>query len=245
MIGAMRLRARHVPGLGSALGLLVSGCFTAEPPAEGYAQQREAMVREQIEERGVRDARVLAALRAVPRHEFMPESQRAYAYSDRPLPIGSGQTISQPYIVAYMTEQLALADGARVLEVGTGSGYQAAVLAELGAEVYSIEIVPELAERARRDLARLGYARVHVRAGDGYQGWPEAAPFDAIIVTAAPERVPQPLLDQLALGGRMIVPVGDAYQELVLYTREAAGIREESLIPVRFVPMTGEAQQAP
>jgi protein-L-isoaspartate(D-aspartate) O-methyltransferase len=224
------------------LGLLAASCIAAEPAPVDYAALRDEMVREQIEARGIRDPRVLAALRAVPRHELVPESQRASAYADRPLPIGSGQTISQPYIVAYMSEALALAAGARVLEIGTGSGYQAAVLAELGAEVYSIEIVPELAQRAQRDLARLGYSRVQVREGDGYAGWPEAAPFDAILLTAAPERVPQPLLDQLAKGGRLIAPVGELVQELVRFTRGASEIREERLIPVRFVPMTGSAR---
>ena len=166
------------------------------------------MVREQIAGRDVRDPRVLAALAHVPRHELVPDEMREYAYEDRPLPIGHGQTISQPYVVAYMTEQLRLRGDERVLEIGTGSGYQAAVLAELAREVYSIEIVEELGERARADLARLGYSNVHVRVGDGYRGWPEQAPFDAIIVTAAPGHVPQPLIDQLAVGGRLVLPVG-------------------------------------
>ena len=213
-----------------------------EASVDTVAAAREAMVRD-IEAAGVRDAAVLAALRAVPRHELVPEAVRALAYEDHPLPIGHEQTISQPYIVALMSQLAGVKPGDRVLEVGTGSGYQAAVLAELGAEVYSIEIVEPLARRAAADLERLGYAgRVHVRAGDGYRGWPEHAPFAAIIVTAAPPEVPQPLVDQLAVGGRLVVPVGDAYQELRVIVRTEGGVREEPSIPVRFVPMTGEAQ---
>jgi protein-L-isoaspartate(D-aspartate) O-methyltransferase len=201
------------------------------------------MVAEQIEARGVRDPRVLEAMRKVPRHELVPKNVRAQAYADYPLPIGEGQTISQPYIVAYMTEQLALKGGERVLEVGTGSGYQAAVLAEMGAEVYTIEIVPALGNRAAADLARLGYKNITVRVGDGYRGWPEKAPFDAIIVTAAPPEVPAPLIDQLEPGGRLVLPVGEAYQELLLVTKDAKGVQKRRLLPVRFVPMTGEAQK--
>ena len=207
------------------------------------AAARERMVREQIEARGVKNQRVLAAMRAVPRHELVPEALRDSAYEDRPLPIGHGQTISQPYVVAVMTEELDLGPGERVLEVGTGSGYQAAVLAELAAEVYTIEIVKPLAERAKSDLARLGYENVYVRHGDGYRGWPEHAPFDAIVVTAAPDHVPQPLVDQLAVGGRLVLPVGRGIQELVRITRDEKGVHEERLLGVRFVPMTGEAQE--
>jgi len=206
-------------------------------------QDRERMVEEQIVARGVRDPRVLAALRTVPRHEFVPPAERGHAYEDRPLPIGAGQTISQPYIVAVMTELLLLEGDERVLEIGTGSGYQAAVLARLAREVYTIEIVPELATRAEADLRRLGFANVHVRQGDGYRGWPEEAPFDAILVTAAPEHVPKPLVDQLAVGGRLVLPVGDFYQELVLVTRDELGVHEERLLGVRFVPMKGEAER--
>jgi protein-L-isoaspartate(D-aspartate) O-methyltransferase len=209
---------------------------------EGFADARERMVREQIEARGISDPRVLAAFRKVPRHELVPPAERASAYQDRPLPIGHGQTISQPYVVAVMTAVLDLEGGERVLEVGTGSGYQAAVLAELASEVYTIEIVEPLAERARRDLERLGYRNVHVRHGDGYRGWPEHAPFDAIVVTAAPDHVPPPLIEQLAEGGRMVIPVGHGAQDLLRITKDAAGVREERLIGVRFVPMTGEAQ---
>ena len=172
----------------------------------------------------------------------MPESQRPYAYEDRPLPIGHGQTISQPYIVALMSALLKLDGSEKVLEVGTGSGYQAAVLSVLAREVYSIEIVQPLAERAARDLERLGYANVQVRHGDGYRGWPEQAPFDAIIVTAAPDHVPQPLIDQLAMNGRMILPVGEGSQDLVLIRRTEAGVLRDEVLPVRFVPMTGIAE---
>ena len=201
------------------------------------------MVRGQIEARGVRDARVQAAMREVPRHELVPEEQRPYAYRDRPLPIGWNQTISQPYIVAAMTEALELDGDETVLEVGTGSGYQAAVLSKLARRVFSIEIVEPLAARARADLARLGYSNVTVRSGDGYGGWPEHAPFDAIIVTAAPDHVPEPLVEQLAVGGRMVLPVGRVIQDLVRITRTPEGIEREHLFGVRFVPMTGRAEE--
>lgn len=202
------------------------------------------MVSQQIEGRGVRDPRVLEAMRAVPRHRFVPQSQLARAYDDRPLPIGLGQTISQPYIVALMTELAEVKPGDQVLEVGTGSAYQAAVLAEMGAQLYSIEIVEPLAESAKAKLTELGYgSRVEVRHGDGYAGWPSEAPFDAIIVTAAPPTIPEPLKQQLKLGGRLIIPVGERYQSLLKVTRTKDGFREESVIPVRFVPMTGEAQR--
>ncbi len=200
------------------------------------------MVREQIQARGVRDPRVLEAVRKVPRHRFVPASVETGAYRDHPLDIGHRQTISQPYVVAFMTEALELKGGEKILEIGTGSGYQAAVLAEIASQVFTIEIVPELADRARRSLEALGYRNVHVRAGDGYRGWPEAAPFDAIMVTAAPDHVPQPLVEQLAQGGRLVLPVGDVIQELKLLRKTAKGIEEETLLPVRFVPMTGEAQ---
>ena len=189
------------------------------------------------------DPAVLDAMRSVPRHLFVPEALRDLAYEDGPLPIGEGQTISQPYIVALMTELLHLRPGDRVLEVGTGSGYQAAVLAHMKARVHTIEIIPSLARSARGVLEGLGYAEIHFRVGDGYAGWPEAAPFDAIMVTAAPDHVPKPLVDQLRLGGRLIVPVGSSFQTLVAITRTPDGTREERIIPVRFVPMTGEAQR--
>jgi protein-L-isoaspartate(D-aspartate) O-methyltransferase len=213
--------------------------------ARDFARERDRMVASQIEARGIEDPRVLAAMRKVERHELVPAGMRAGAYADQPLPIGEGQTISQPYIVALMSELAAVKPGARVLEVGTGSGYQAAVLAELGADVYSIEIVESLATRARADLKRLGYERVRVRHGDGYLGWPEAAPFAAIVVTAAPPEVPKALLDQLAPGGRLVVPVGTSSQELQVHERTADGIRVRSIIPVRFVPMTGGGSPSP
>jgi len=193
--------------------------------------------------RNITSTRVLAAMDKVPRHEFVPERLRSAAYEDYPLPIGCGQTISQPYIVAFMTEQLELHSKDRVLEIGTGSGYQAAVLAELAGEVFSIEILSELAERAANDLARLGYANVHVRTGDGYYGWPEHAPFDAIIVTCAPEVVPGPLAEQLGEDGRMIIPIGPSgCQELVLLHKYKGQLERRSVLPVRFVPMTGQAE---
>jgi len=208
------------------------------------SEERKKMVAEQIVSRGVRDPLVLAAMRIVPRHEFVPADVKDSAYRDAPLPIGREQTISQPYIVALMTEALKLEGGEKVLEVGTGSGYQAAVLDEIAGTVYSIEIVPELAERARVTLARLGYTDVRVRTGDGYRGWPEEAPFDAIMVTAAPDHVPKPLLEQLKVGGRLVVPVGRNRQQLQVWTRTAEGFEPRFSIPVQFVPMTGEAETA-
>lgn len=211
--------------------------------AEDSTAERQAMVESQIAGRGVRDARVLDAMRAVPRHEFVPAHLRVRAYEDHPLPIGYEQTISQPYIVAFMTEQLAPQPTQRVLEIGTGSGYQAAVLAKLVAEVFTIEIVEPLAKRATADLARLGFKNVQVRAGDGYQGWPEAAPFDAIIVTCAPDHVPEPLVHQLKEGGRMIIPVGEfGAQQLYVLEKRGGKIERRAVLPVRFVPMTGKAR---
>ena len=210
---------------------------------EAYAHARERMVQTQIVRRGVKAPLTIAAMKAVPRHLFVPESLRKQAYADHPLPIGLNQTISQPYIVAYMTEALALRGGEKVLEIGTGSGYQAAVLAEIADSVFSIEILKPLADRASEQLSALGYKNVHVRCGDGYQGWPEHAPFDAIIVTAAPDHIPQPLKDQLKIGGRLIIPVGARYQELLQITRTEQRFEEKRLLPVRFVPMTGEAQE--
>jgi protein-L-isoaspartate(D-aspartate) O-methyltransferase len=182
-------------------------------------------------------------MRKVPRHELVPAAVRAQAYDDHPLPIGHEQTISQPYIVAFMTEALGLRGGETVLEVGTGSGYQAAVLAEIAARVHTIEIVEPLAARARVDLARLGYRNVQVRAGDGYQGWPEAAPFDAIVVTAAAPRIPPPLLAQLKDGGRLVIPVGEDDQSLMVITRTGDRHTEQRVLPVRFVPMTGRVRE--
>ncbi len=214
--------------------------------ARDFAKLRQRMVESQIVARGVRDERLLEAMRKVARHLFVPEQLQDAAYDDSPLPIGYGQTISQPYIVAVMTECLRLRGGERVLEVGTGSGYQAAVLAEIADSVFTIEIVSALAKEAKERLRRLGYGNVVVREGDGYRGWPEKAPFDAVIVTAAPDHVPQPLVDQLKVGGRMVIPVGAMYQELVVVTKESEKrVREESVLPVRFVPMTGEAERRP
>lgn len=205
--------------------------------------ERDRMVATQIEARGISNPRVLRAMRTVPRERFVPASQRANAYQDRPLPIGHRQTISQPYIVALMSELADVGPGSRVLEVGTGSGYQAAVLAAMGARVYSIEIVAPLTKRAKRTLDALGYGtRVTVRAGDGYAGWPSEAPFDAVVVTAAPPAIPAPLKEQLKVGGRLVIPVGQHHQRLQVVTRKDKGFRERTVIPVRFVPMTGKAQ---
>ena len=211
-----------------------------------WAQLRDEMVTTQIAARGVRDANVLAALRSVPRHLFVPADVRADAYADHPLPIGEGQTISQPYIVGLMTELLEVKPGDKVLEVGTGSGYQSAVLAAMGCEVYTIEIRPALAREAESRLAALGVKRVHARVGDGYAGWPQAAPFAGVVVTAAPERIPQPLLDQLKVGGHLVIPVGSFYQQLKVITRGAGNdFPSRDVIPVRFVPMTGEVERRP
>ena len=212
---------------------------------QNRADQRRAMVVRQIQAREVSDPSVLAAMGKVPRHEFVPQTPalQASAYADTPLPIGHGQTISQPYIVAYMTAALQLPPDARVLEVGTGSGYQAAVLAELAREVYTIEIVPELATTSRELLRDLGYDNVHVRQGDGYGGWPDRAPFDGIIVTAAPDHVPPALVEQLAEGARLVIPVGQNSQSMTIITKEKDGSTAEVTLPVRFVPMTGEAQR--
>jgi protein-L-isoaspartate(D-aspartate) O-methyltransferase len=215
---------------------------TTRSDEERFAAERRRMVAEQIRDRGVADERVLAAMAEVPRHAFVPEAERGLAYDDRPLPIGYGQTISQPYIVALMSALAQLGPEARVLEIGTGSGYHAAVMSRLAGEVYTVEIVAPLGERARDVLAGLGYTNVHVRIGDGYQGWPEEAPFDAVVLTAAPPAIPQPLLDQLAVGGRMVVPVGEYDQDLQVVTKTAQGVTTRSVIPVRFVPMTGRAR---
>jgi protein-L-isoaspartate(D-aspartate) O-methyltransferase len=207
--------------------------------------RRHAMVESQLRARGIRNAAVLAAMEKVPRHLFVPEPNLDLAYEDGPLPIGYGQTISQPYIVAYMSEALEVSRTDKVLEIGTGSGYQAAILAELAREVYTIEIVPELAERARALLAGLGYRNVHVRVGDGYLGWPELQPFDRIIVTAAPDHVPEPLVSQLVLHGRMVLPVGPQHQgqRLVILTRTPKGPIELETLDVVFVPLVRKGPQ--
>jgi len=231
------------------LGLVILAALAAVPlswPVTGRimeqvqersAAARQRMVEDQIRARGITDARVLAAMRKVPRERFVPSSLAAQAYTDQPLPIGAGQTISQPYIVAYMSEALQVSPNSKVLEVGTGSGYQAAILGELARDVYTIEIIPALADGARTTLEALGYQNVHVRRGDGYLGWPEQAPFDAIVVTAAPDHVPKPLVDQLAIGGRMVIPVGGADQDILLVSRTTKGVVQQRTIPVRFVPL--------
>ncbi len=233
-----------LPVLGLTLMIFMTASKHQDDDAR-FAALRKSMVAEQIKARGITDPRVLEAMEKVPRHKFLPPHLWDEAYDDGPLPIGYGQTISQPYVVAYMTEQLQLTGTEKVLEIGTGSGYQTAILAELAKEVYSIEIVPELGHRAARILKELGYTNVHVRIGDGYRGWPEEAPFDAILLAAAPDHIPQPLLDQLKEGGRMILPVGEYYQDLVLIRKTEEGIIKESKIPVRFVPMRGEAEKHP
>ncbi len=221
----------------------MAACYTADSEPDRWAGLRAEMVRRQLEARGIRDPAVLASIRSVPRHLFIPEEFRDGAYDDSPQAIGDGQTISQPYIVALMSELLEVGPGARVLEIGTGSGYQAAVLAAMGVEVFSIEIRDGLCRRASETLEELGYENVHVRCGDGYGGWPDEAPFDGIVVTAAPEHIPDPLLDQLIDGANLVIPVGAFYQELKVITREGDQIAERSVIPVRFVPMTGEIER--
>lgn len=234
--------------------LSVSSLLAGQPAgaSDSHEERRAEMVRVQLTKAifgriPVKDKRVLDAMRTVPRHEFVPENVRLDAYEDTPLPIGSGQTISQPYIVAFMTEALLPESGDTILEIGTGSGYQAAVLAELVKQVYTIEIVEKLGERARADLERLGVDNVEVRVGDGYRGWPEHAPFDGIIVTAAPDHVPPALIEQLKVGGRMVIPVGPEARTqklLVLEKREDGSLAREELMLVRFVPFTGEAQDS-
>ena len=231
---------RRLPAAVAALAAAVhayQGAAQAPPASEQYATARRRMISEQLEARGIRNRAVLDAMGRVPRHLFVPPGVQASAYEDRPLPIGLGQTISQPYVVAYMTEALQPSPDQTVLEIGTGSGYQAAVLSRLVREVYSIEIVPELADRARRTLTENGYGNVQVRTGNGYLGWPERAPFPRIIVTAAPPEIPRALVDQLAVGGIMVVPVGTLYQDMTIVTKTARGVTEQRTIPVRFVPM--------
>jgi protein-L-isoaspartate(D-aspartate) O-methyltransferase len=224
------------------VAILTAGVGPAVPP--DFAAERERMVATQIEARGVRDPRVLAAMRRVPRHRFVPDALAAEAHDDRPLPIGNDQTISQPYVVAVMSELLAPKRGDKVLEIGTGSGYQAAILAELGALVFSIEIVPELAALARRNLSENGYDEVVVIQGDGWLGLPKEAPFDRILVTAAPDEVPSALVDQLRVGGRLVLPVGTADQRLRVIEKTASGLETRDIFGVRFVPMI-KGPQAP
>lgn len=238
----LTMRNLRLPALLAVCLWLAVGC--APEKDRDFTAARKRMLHDQLTGpgRGIKDERVLAAMNTVPRHEFVPEEHRFSAYEDRPLPIGHGQTISQPFIVAFMTEQLKSRPSDKLLEVGTGSGYQAAVLSGLVKEVFTIEIVEPLAKRAETDLRRLGYTNVFVKAEDGYKGWPEHAPFDAIIVTCAPDQVPKPLIDQLKEGGRMIIPVGPegGVQELYLLEKHGGEVKRKAILPVRFVPMTRE-----
>ncbi len=232
-----------IAALGIVCLLMVAGEFAGKNTVADSMNieptERLTMVREQIEARGIKNKAVLESMRNIPRHLFIPENFRQEAYEDEPVPIGYGQTISQPYIVALMTELLELNSDSKVLEIGTGSGYQAAILSTLADSVFSIEIIPELAAAADSILKELNY-KVEVKCGDGYRGWPEHAPFDAIIVTAAPEKIPQPLIEQLAENGRLVIPVGSYYQELKLIRKVDGKLIETNIAPVRFVPMTGE-----
>lgn len=232
-------------GLIAGLTTILIGGYEAKLAVaqDAHARSREGMVKNQLMAGGITDPEVLKAMSDVPRHEFVPATVRPFAYVNGPLPIGHGQTISQPFIVAFMTQALELGRDDRVLEVGTGSGYQAAILGKICKEVYSIEIVPELAQSSEQLLARLGFENVHVKAGDGYLGWPEKAPFDAIIVTCAPDHVPEPLVNQLKEGGRLIIPLGEegTIQQLVLLRKVEGKILKENMLDVRFVPMTGKA----
>jgi protein-L-isoaspartate(D-aspartate) O-methyltransferase len=225
-----------LPGCGPQSALEQSATQVSN---EEYEKQRRQLV-EQLRSEGIKSQAVLEALAKVPRHRFVPPSYRHLAYQNRPLPIGRDQTISQPFIVGYMTEAAEIASGEKVLEIGTGSGYQAAVLAEVAKEVYTIEIIPELAESARTLLREMGYKNVQVKTGNGYEGWAEHAPFDAIVVTAAPDEVPKALVEQLALRGKMVIPVGTSFQQMVIITKTESGVVERRTIPVAFVPMTGK-----
>jgi len=224
---------------------IITGMNCVTSQESEYARDRDRMVLEQLVDRGIKDRRVIKAMQKVERHRFVPEEYRSVAYGDHPLPIGYEQTISQPYVVAFMTEVLQLKPTDRVLEIGTGSGYQAAILAEICDSVFTIEIVPELAHRAKNLLEQLGYKNIQVKHGDGYQGWPEKAPFDAIIVTCSPTKIPQPLKSQLKEGGRMIIPVGypEIGQELYLIRKENERLIEKAVLPVRFVPMVNSEKK--
>ncbi|MBI2485613.1 MAG: protein-L-isoaspartate(D-aspartate) O-methyltransferase [Deltaproteobacteria bacterium] len=223
--------------------LLLTASSTSEDDNNIDVEKRWDMIEKQIISRGIQDPKLIKAMIKIPRHKFVPANLREYAYGDNPIPIGMEQTISQPYIVALMTELLKLKEGEKVLEVGTGSGYQAAILAEMGCEVFTIEILEALVEKAKQVLESLGYQKIHYKIGDGYSGWPEHAPYDAIIVTAAPDHIPQPLIEQLKVNGRMVIPVGDQYQELILIKKREKRVEMKTVTPVRFVPMTGEAQK--
>jgi protein-L-isoaspartate(D-aspartate) O-methyltransferase len=232
-------------GLIASLAAILIGVYEAKLAVaqDAHTKAREGMVKNQLIAGGITNSEVLKAMSDIPRHEFVPAAVRPFAYMNGPLPIGHGQTISQPFIVAFMTQALELTKDDRVLEVGTGSGYQAAILGKLCKEVYSIEIVPELAQSSAQLLARLGFENVHVKAGDGYLGWPERAPFDAIIVTCAPDHLPEPLVNQLKEGGRLIIPIGGegTIQQLVLLRKMEGKVLRENMLDVRFVPMTGKA----
>ncbi len=220
------------------LTILIIGILPVIIVAQKYDKEKQQMVKQQIVDRGIKDTKVIAAMKDVDRHVYVPKNYRDMAYSDRPLPIGNGQTISQPYIVALMTELLELEEGEKVLEIGTGSGYQAAVLSHITSEVYSIEIIEELAEQAKDNLQKQGYDSIKLKIGDGYKGWEEYAPFDAIIVTCAPSDIPEPLKEQLAEGGRMVIPIGDKFiQELVLFEKKNGELEKQEISSVRFVPM--------
>ncbi|MFP4605218.1 MAG: protein-L-isoaspartate(D-aspartate) O-methyltransferase [Bacteroidales bacterium] len=220
------------------LTILIIGLLPVIVVAQKYDREKQQMVKQQIVDRGIKDPKVIAAMKDVDRHVYVPKNYRDMAYSDRPLPIGDGQTISQPYIVALMTESLELEEGDKVLEIGTGSGYQAAVLSHITSEIYSIEIIEELAEEAKENLQKQGYDSIKLKIGDGYKGWEEYAPFDAIIVTCAPSDIPEPLKEQLAEGGRMVIPIGDKFiQELVLFEKKNGELEKQEISSVRFVPM--------
>jgi len=243
-VGVIFRRMRIVAQYLLFAAIATTGCGQQVSTPADFPAQRQRMVERQLKSRGIKDERVLRAMDKVPREEFIPIDARAEAYEDGPLPIGYNQTISQPYIVAFMTEQLRPKPIDRVLEIGSGSGYQAAILAELVADVYTIDIVEPLAKTAEATLQRLGYKNVHLKVGDGYKGWPEEAPFDAIIVTCAPEKVPQPLVDQLKDGGRMIIPVGERFaQQLYLLEKKNGQLKQSATLPVRFVPMVREPQK--
>ena len=223
--------------------LLLSSPLACQQLKEKSWKEQRARLVQSLKRKGITDKAVLEAMMTVPRHQFVPELQRLHSYADHPLPIGHGQTISQPFIVAYMCQALRLSSSEKVLEIGTGSGYHAAVLSLLCDKVYTIEIIPALGRSAKKLLSGLGYENIEIKIGDGYQGWEKHAPFDAIILTAAPPQIPQPLIDQLDLGGRLLAPVGVGWQELVLIEKSEQGLKETSLLPVAFVPMTGEAER--
>jgi protein-L-isoaspartate(D-aspartate) O-methyltransferase len=227
---------------GLALGFAVALLVTPAGAADGFEMLRRSMVEQQVRQRGITQPEVLSAMEQVPRHLFVPDSLRTEAYSDQPLVLGQGRTVYQPYVVALMTSLLGLKRGDKVLEVGTGSGYHAAVLSRIAREVYSIEIVPTVASQATKRLSVLGYHNVEVRVGDGYRGWPEKGPFDAILLSAAPTQIPKPLLDQLREGGKMVAPVGGFFQDLLVITKTSEGLEKRTVIPVRLSPMKGRAQ---